>query len=38
MKLPKEASKVSRVLKEEGAVLKKDRLTRAPWGFVVEEV
>ena len=24
--------------KEEGAVLKKDRLTLAPWGFVVEEV
>ena len=38
VKLPKEASKVSRVLKEEGAVLKKDRLTLAPWGFVVEEV
>ena len=38
MKLPKEVSKVSRVLKEEGAVLKKDRLTLAPWGFVVEEI
>ena len=38
VKLPKEASKVSRVLKEEGAVCKKDRLTLAPWGFVVEEV
>lgn len=38
MKLPKEVSKVSRVLKEEGAVLKKVRLTLAPWGFVVEEI
>ena len=38
VKLPKEASNVSRVLKEEGAVLKKDRLTLAPWGFVVEEI
>lgn len=38
IKLPKEAPKASRVLKEQGVSLKKDRLTLAPWGFVVEEV
>ena len=38
VKLPKEVSKVSRVLKEEGAVLKNDRLSLAPWCFVVEEI
>ena len=35
---PEELENAVRVLKEEGAVLKKDRLTLAPWGFVVEEI
>ena len=38
IKLPKEAPKASRVLKEQGVSLKKDRLTLAPWGFLVEEL
>ena len=38
VKLPKEAPKASRMLKEEGAIQKKERLTLAPWGFVVEEI
>ena len=38
VKFPKEAPRAVRVLKEQGASLKKDRLTLLPWGFLVEEI